>query len=558
MNLEKKILSIISIFFFVIIIGNFGCGPIKEYPTTPSQPSIGTGTKFRFINCSTGSTPVDLFINNQKVFSYVTFKLATSFVDVGPGLKEFKVRESGKNIDLVKDSIMLDSNKLYALHLVNQFPNVSLALAERPSQPPSASKALIRFAHIDNSLPALDFAISSATENFLITKVPFKSFTNLLEVKVGKNTLDIRNSTTQHSYFSMDAWLQANKIYTVYVFGSQTVRDSTMLTANFLDETNFNPQNLFSFELGTSKIRFINGYVDSTPMEFLVDSARVYTSLAFNQATAMLPVNSGGRNVKVNMSSSSGIVDTVVELEKDKKYSLTVQKTSQGAKAIFFEIPAKTIVGNRSYLRFVNSTTNVSSLNFKITNVNGTINIPNIANSNLSDYYEVLAGQNLIVASNLDNPNLLSSSAFLEGGKVYTAFLFGSYTDTTKNNLALSFIKDSDSSGQSLFTFSPIQTNIRVINGSYDSPALDLLIDEVKIVGGLNYRNSSSITKVSTGRRNLTIKAFGISLPIFQTNYTFEADKNYLLFLGNKFSNLESIVYENPTRQPTLGKSTIR
>lgn len=534
------------------------CGPVYELPTTPTTPSLGTGTKIRFLNASVGSPGLDLLINNKKVLSNYTYKLVSYFIDLKPGAHEFKIRETGSTTDILKDTLNVDSGKTYTLQLVGNYIAPELLLISRSNQYPTSGKSLVRFVNAANELLNIDINLKTPTENFLLTEVKFKNSSSYMEVLPNKGSILVYDAGTTNLQFSSEANFELGKVYTIYILGVLGARDSTQINTYFMEDTNPNPQTLFNFAVGAAKVRFVNGDTESTPLQFLVDNSLVGSSIPFRQASAFYSLNSGTRKIKVNMGSISGYLDTVITIEQNKYYTFLISKAGGSLKATLYDNPSRTTSGSRSLLRFIQSSTNLDSLNVKLTAVAGATTIPNLVFDHVTDFIEVATGQNIITLSKSSIPNILTSSAFFEGGKIYTAFIFGSSSGAGNNALSINFLKDSDTTGQSLFTFAQVQTNLRLINGSHNSPSMSLHVDDVSTVTSLTYKNATKLLSVNTGVRKVTIRAFGYPIPIHQKDYNFEADQSYLMFIANKFESVEVIPLNTLQKIVPFGKSSVR
>jgi hypothetical protein len=551
--------------YFVYILGIFlfsflflSCGPIYELPTTPSAPSLGTGAKIRFLNASIGSPALDIFINNKKVLSNYTYKLVSHFIDLKSGAHEFKIREPGSATDILKDTLKIDSGKTYTLQLVGDYISPSLLLTPRTNQYPTSGKSLVRFINTAHELLNIDINLRTTTENFLLTELKFKNASPYMEVLPSNGSILVYDAGSTNLHFSSEANFELGKIYTIYILGALGARDSNQLNTYFMEDTNPNPQTLFNFAVGTTKVRLINGDTESTPLQFFVDGTPLGSSIPFRQASAFHSINSGTRKIKVNMGATSGYLDTIITVEQNKYYTFLVSKAGGILRGTLFDNPPRSTTGSRSLIRFIQSSTNIDSINVKLTAIAGATTFPNLTFGQASDFIEVAAGQNVITLSKSAIPNILTSAAFLEGGKIYTAFIFGSSSGLGNSALSINFVKDSDSTGQSLFTFGQVQTNLRLIHGSHDSPSFSLHIDDVSTVTNLTYRSATKLLSVNTGMRKVTIKAFGYAVPVLQREINFETNQNYLMFIANKFESVEVINLNTPQKIVPFGKSSVR
>ncbi len=554
--LSKLFIYIFGIILFSLL--NLSCGPIYDSPTTPTPPSLGTGSKIRFLNASVGSPGLDLFINNKKVLSNHTYKLVSYFIDLNPGKHEFKIRETGNTTDILKDTLRVDSGRTYTLQIIGDYSTPELLLAPRSNQYPTGSKALVRFANLAPELAKIDANLKMPAENFLLTELNYRSTSSYMEVLPNKGSVLVYDAGTTNLHFSSEVNFELGKIYTLYILGVMGARDSTQLNTYFIEDTNPNPQKLFNFAVGTAKVRFVNGDTEASPLQFYVDGSPIGGSIPFRQASAFYGLNSGTRKIKVNMGGTSGYVDTIITIEQNKYYTFLIAKAGGVLKGTLYDNPPRTTAGSRSLLRFIQASTNIDSLDVKLNTVSGSATIPQMKFNQESDFQEVAAGQNIITLSKTGTPNIMTSAAYFEGGKVYTAFIFGSTTGLGNGALSINYLKDSDTTGQSLFTFAQVQTNLRLVNGSHDSPAISMHVDDASTVTNLTYKNATKLLNVNTGTRKIIIRAFGYTTPIFQKEINFEANQNYFFFVANKFESIEVLSLTTPTKIVPFGKSSVR
>ncbi len=543
---------------FLIILLNISCGPIHEWPTTPGKPSLGKGTKIRFINTSYQLPPFDIYLDNNKIFTYLTFKLATAYFDISPGLHEIKIVRNSDSELLIKDTIRLDSNRFYNVQISGTFTKPGIKTFDRLNFNVTGDYSLVRFVNSSQDIGKVDVAIFNQVDNFLITELDYNSISGFIKIKSGNAKINLFKTGTENLIFTSSANLESGKIYSIFLTGNIGASDSTTLNAYFLDETKESAQTLFNFEQGITKIRFINGITISTSIQLTIDGVPYRTSLPFNQATSFQTFKAGARNIKVSLSSGQGYIDTTVVFDELKSYTVYLSNVANSLSVIKIENENKNVTGNRSILRFVNATQDLQNLLISINSLLGLSQIE-IQNFGLSsNYFEAASGQNVITISSSGKPNLMSISAFLEGGRIYTAFVSGSYIGSNQNSLMISFVKDNDTLGQNLFTFEKTKSQVRLINASPEFNGLDLIVDSTQLISNLAYKFTSKYQQVYTGFRNVNVKITNSSNSIFQSTMNIEFNKKYLLIGVGRLTNSEVLVLESPQRTVPLGKSSIR
>lgn len=555
----SKILKVLIVAISLLngILSN-SCGPIHEWPTEPGKPSLGKGSKIRFVNTSYLLPPVDIYIDNNKLYSYSTFKLATYYFDINPGQHEVRIVRNSDSELLVKDTIRLDTNKLYLLEILGSQSKAETRLLHRNDLGVSGNYSFVRFINSSFEIGKVDISVFNQIDNFLITELDYKSASGFIKISSGTGKINLFKSGTENLIFSSAANFEAGKIYSVFFAGNIGTSDSTSLNAYFLDETNYNLQTLFNFEQGVTKIRFINGITLTQSIQLTIDGVPFRSSLPFNQATSLQTFKAGARNIKVSLGSGQGYIDTTIVFNELKNYTVYFSNVANNLSAIKIENESKNALGNRSYLRIVNATQDLQNILVNLTSILGqnSFEIQNFALA--SNYIETAPGQNIITLSSSGKPNLLSISAFLEGGRIYTAFVSGSYTGTDKNALMMSFVKDNDTLGQNLFSFEQVKSSIRLINASPDLDGIDLIVDNSQLISNLGYVYASKYFQVNTGFRNIGVKITGTTTKIFESTVNVEYNKKYLLFAVDKLPNSEVLILESATRTIPFGKSSIR
>lgn len=550
----------IFILFISLFIGFLinSCGPVHEWPTEPSKPSLGKGTKIRFVNTTYEIPPVDIYIDGSKVYSYLTFKLATYYFDLKPGEHEIKIVRNSDSELIKRDTIKLDSNRFYILDILGTTLRPEIKLLDRSDLSIPGNFSLVRFINSSSEIGKVDVAVFNQIDNFLIADLDYKSVSGFIKISAGTGKINLFKSGTENLIFSSSANFEAGKIYLVFFAGNIGATDSTSLNAYFLDETKFDVQSLFNFEQGITKIRFINGITTTQSVQLTIDGVPYRNSLLFNQATSFQTFRAGARNIKVSLGSGQGYIDTTIIFGELKNYTVYLSNVANSLSVIRIENESMNVSGNRAYLRIVNATQDLQNLLVNINSLLGqnSFEVQNFAS--VSNYIETAPGQNIITLSSSGKPNLLSISAYLEGGRVYSAFVTGSYIGIDKNALMVSFVKDNDTLGQNLFSFEQVKSSIKLVNISPELDGIDLIVDNNPLFSNLSYKYASKYFQINTGFRNVVVKVTGQATNIFKSTINVEYNKKYILFAVDKLTTSEVVMLESSTRTIPFGKASVR
>ena len=103
------------------------------------------------------------------------------------------------------------------------------------------------------------------------------------------------------------------------------------------------------------------------------------------------------------------------------------------------------------------------------------------------------------------------------------------------------------------------QSRVMVVHASPNAPAVDVLVDDVKVnSAGLAFPNNSGYLEVVSGNRNVKVNAAGTTTTVINANVNLEADKNYTVFAINNLANIEALLLPDNLTAPASGKAHVR
>jgi Domain of unknown function (DUF4397) len=89
------------------------------------------------------------------------------------------------------------------------------------------------------------------------------------------------------------------------------------------------------------------------------------------------------------------------------------------------------------------------------------------------------------------------------------------------------------------------QGSIRVLHGSPDAPAVDLLIDDQIAADGLTYTNATGYIDIDEGQRDIKVNLNGTSDTVINAGLDIEKDQDYTLIATNRAASLETIFLQD-------------
>lgn len=99
---------------------------------------------------------------------------------------------------------------------------------------------------------------------------------------------------------------------------------------------------------------------------------------------------------------------------------------------------------------------------------------------------------------------------------------------------------------------------LRVVHGSPDAPAVDVLVDGNKVVSGATYKQSSGYLTVDSGARKIEVRATGTSTDAISATPSFAANTDTTIIAANKLASIEPLVLQDDNSTPASGNVKVR
>ncbi len=318
----------------------------------------------------------------------------------------------------------------------------------------------------------------------------------------------------------------------------------------------------FGFQRGETGVRFVNVCANSKQLDFVVATKKLVGGASYKFAGEIFNVGKGNRSIQIKQTENptKNLADFSFDVDPSKIYTIVAYNKIEDFQYTILESVPKQVGAGKSQIRFFHGTKDISTMvDIKIQNEDGTKIIQGLGFGNVTEYIELKSGKNnIIITASGTNYTILTIVAFLESMKIYTAFISGVNNGGETEKIDLNFINDSDSKAQVLFNYGFGEATIRFLNASPDSPNLDFLIDDTKILTDQPFKLTSALIKIKAGSRNVKIMESGGISPIFNGSFNFELDKSYMVVAINNFINLSGLVFETPTKSPGGDKSFLR
>ena len=167
---------------------------------------------------------------------------------------------------------------------------------------------------------------------------------------------------------------------------------------------------------------------DAPGVDLLVDNSKVNSApLNFPSNTGYLSVNTGIRNIKVNVAgTTTSVINADITFEKDKNYSIFAVDAVSKISAIALEDDLTAPAAGKAHVRFAHLSPDAPAVDFAAAST-GAVVFPNSAFKKTTGFTPLNAGTyNLDVGvAGTSTVALVLAAVTLEAGKIYTVFTKG-------------------------------------------------------------------------------------------------------------------------------------
>lgn len=99
---------------------------------------------------------------------------------------------------------------------------------------------------------------------------------------------------------------------------------------------------------------------------------------------------------------------------------------------------------------------------------------------------------------------------------------------------------------------------VRVVHGSPDAPAVDVLVDGAEVLGDVSYTQSSAYLDVPAGIRNIKVNAANSATTVINASPTLTAGTAYTVIATNELASIEPLVLVDDLSPPAAGNIKVR
>jgi hypothetical protein len=179
----------------------------------PSLEIPDRQARIRIIHASPDAPNVDVLVDDTIVLSDVAFKqFNQDYLAVEAGSRNIKVNAAGTQTSVIDITPVLSPGTDYTALAVGFLAEIEpLLLTDDNTQPP-AGKAKVRLIHASPDAPNVDVLVD---DGVVLTNVPFKGFSEFLEVDAGERNFKVNATGTKTSVIDVTPSLEDGGVYLV-------------------------------------------------------------------------------------------------------------------------------------------------------------------------------------------------------------------------------------------------------------------------------------------------------------------------------------------------------
>lgn len=433
--------------------GRFPSGPIESpFGFEPGQTGV------RFINVCAKSKQLDFVVATKKLVAGASYKFAGQIFNVGKGNRSMQIKPTENPAQNLADfSIEVDPSKIYTVIAYNKITDFQYTILESVPKTIGVGKAEIRFFHGTKDISGtVDIKIKNEDGTKVIQGLSFGNSSEYMEVKSGRNDIIVTTSGTNHIILTVVAFFESSKIYTAILSGVSDGGEVEKIDLNFINDGDTRAQVLFNFGAGEATLRFLNGSPDAPNLDFLVDDVKILTDQPFKLSSALIKVKAGSRNIKIMEAGGvSPIFSGSFNFELDKSYMVVAINNFINLTGFVFETPQKSPGGDKAFLRIVHISPNAPSVYIKLTSTQDRPpSYVTLSYKGVSNYLEYPAGPVDVVIYQAGTTDTLKyGRMFLDGGRIYSAYIIGFISGTQSSPISFDLLIDSELGSQMLFNW---------------------------------------------------------------------------------------------------------
>lgn len=185
-------------------------------------PALAQGTApqsaLRVVHAVPGGPAVNVLVDNNTVFSNISYKQVTSYVALPAGPHSVRVVAAGTQQVLFDTPVSLNGNTYNTVGAVGQPNSVQPLVMNNENTLPVPNQARVRVVHASPNAPAVDLAVAGGA--VLFSNVSFPSASGYMTVNAQTFNVEIRQAGTSNVVLTVpNVTLSGATVYSIWAVG---------------------------------------------------------------------------------------------------------------------------------------------------------------------------------------------------------------------------------------------------------------------------------------------------------------------------------------------------
>ena len=162
---------------------------------------------------------VDVYVNDQMVFSNLAFGDFTRYVYLDEGEYNVSVFLAGKKVrPVIYQMVDVPSQQIFTIAATGNLDNLGLlVIPDKVSKSPSQNYSSVRVIHLSPNAPGVDILVDGDT---LFEDISFGEGTDYVDLNPGTYNVNVVLNTDKSVVLPLKVTLNPDKIYTIYIIGN--------------------------------------------------------------------------------------------------------------------------------------------------------------------------------------------------------------------------------------------------------------------------------------------------------------------------------------------------
>ena len=173
----------------------------------------------RVFNAAPQAPNVDVYVNDQMVFSNLAFGDFTRYVYLDEGEYNVSVYLAGqKDRPVINQMVDVPSQQIFTIAATGNLDNLGLlVIPDKVSKSPSQNYSSVRVIHLSPNAPGVDILVDGDT---LFEDISFGEGTDYVDLNPGTYNVNVVLNTDKSVVLPLKVTLNPDKIYTIYIIGN--------------------------------------------------------------------------------------------------------------------------------------------------------------------------------------------------------------------------------------------------------------------------------------------------------------------------------------------------